>query len=95
MTASRRTGRAAVAAVCFLLGLPTGASLLFLVEHRDRAQPVWLALAAAPALAAAALCDRLLRRPSGNRTTTHHQHHTHGGRPGQGRTHRTTDRIHP
>ncbi|KDN85679.1 hypothetical protein [Kitasatospora cheerisanensis] len=87
--------RGAAAVVCFLLGLPTGAALLFLIEHRDRAQPVWLALAAAPALAAAAACDRLLRRPAAHRTTTHHPHHTHGGRPGQGRTHRTTDRIRP
>ncbi|MGX4733166.1 hypothetical protein [Kitasatospora griseola] len=89
-TAPCRTGRAAIAVVCFLLGLPTGAALLFLIEHRDRAQPVWLALAAAPALAAAAGVDWLIRRPAAHRAIAHHPHHTHGGRPGQGRTHRTT-----
>ncbi|MFI9785474.1 hypothetical protein ACIHEI_18545 [Kitasatospora sp. NPDC051984] len=95
MTASRRNGCAAVAIVRFLLGASTGASLLFLVEHHNHAQPVWLALVAAPALAAAAVCDLLFRRPPAHRTTTHHPHHTHGGRPGQGRTPSTTDRIHP
>ncbi|MEV7123985.1 hypothetical protein [Kitasatospora griseola] len=87
-TAPCRTGRAAIAVVCFLLGLPTGAALLFLIEHRDRAQPVWLALAAAPALAAAAGVDWLTRRRAAADRTT--PLHTHGGRPGQGRTHRTT-----
>ncbi|MFD7645693.1 hypothetical protein ACFV4P_34175 [Kitasatospora sp. NPDC059795] len=76
-------GRAA-ALVCFLLGVCTGASLLFLIERRSLAEPVWLALAAAPALAAGAGLDWLIcRRAAADRTTWHH---THGGRPGQGRT---------
>ncbi|MFI9787401.1 hypothetical protein ACIHEI_28435 [Kitasatospora sp. NPDC051984] len=61
MTAPRRIGPAG-AITCFLLGAPTGASMLFLIEHRECAQPVWLALVAAPALAAAAGSDWLIRR---------------------------------
>ncbi|MFF4343042.1 hypothetical protein ACFY00_24320 [Kitasatospora sp. NPDC001540] len=83
----RRTiNRAGAAIVHFLLGVPTGAAVLYLVQHRERAQPVWLALAAAPALAAAAAVDRLLRRRAGADRTTH------GGRPGQGRTRTATGR---
>lgn len=86
MTPRRLIVRAGPAIVCFLLGVPTGAAVLYLVEHRERAQPVWLALAAAPALAAAAATDWLLRRRAGVDRTTH------GGRPGQGRIRIRTDR---
>ncbi|GLW58545.1 hypothetical protein [Kitasatospora phosalacinea] len=73
--------------MCFLLCVPTGAAVLYLIENRESAQPVWLALAAAPALAAAATTDWLLRRHAG-------ADRTHGGRPGQGRTRTATDRWH-
>ncbi|QKW20564.1 hypothetical protein HUT16_17145 [Kitasatospora sp. NA04385] len=87
MKAPRTARRAATAIVCFLLGTGTGSAGMFLVEHRDRAQPAWLGLFAAGALTAAAAADGLSRRRAPQAfTTLHHQHETHGGRPGQGRT---------
>ncbi|GAA2118106.1 hypothetical protein GCM10009759_65090 [Kitasatospora saccharophila] len=86
LTPRRLIVRARPAIVCFLLGLPTGAAVLYLIEHRESAQPVWLALAAAPALAAAAATDWLLRRRAGADRTTH------GGCSGQGRTRTATSR---
>ncbi|WP_285680443.1 hypothetical protein [Kitasatospora phosalacinea] len=83
------------AIVCFLLGTGTGSAGMFLVEHRDRAQPTWLGLFAAGALTAAATADGLSRRATSQALTTpHHQHETHGGRPGQGRTRTTTSWWH-
>ncbi|WP_148089504.1 hypothetical protein [Kitasatospora cineracea] len=93
MTPERRIARVGAVLVCFLLGWPVGAALMFLLEHRASAQPAWLALAAGSALAAAAGCDWLLRcRAAGGRTSTHR---THGGRPGQGRTSPTSAPVPP
>ncbi|WP_180290619.1 hypothetical protein [Streptomyces sp. TLI_171] len=93
MNAPRPTRRAATAIVCFLLGTGTGGAGAFLVEHRDQARPAWLGLFTAGVLAAAAGTEWLFRRRVPQALTTpYHQHETHGGRPGQGRTRTTTRR---
>ncbi|MEU3562806.1 hypothetical protein [Kitasatospora sp. NPDC006786] len=59
---SRPTGgRAAVGAVCFLLGLQVGAAVLYLVQHRTRlTQPLYLAIFALAAFGTLAVTDRLI-----------------------------------
>ncbi|MEU3574159.1 hypothetical protein AB0E96_37995 [Kitasatospora sp. NPDC036755] len=59
---SRPTGgRAAVGAVCFLLGLLVGAAVLYLVQHRTRlTQPLYLTVFALVAFGTLAVTDRLV-----------------------------------
>ncbi|MFJ2864964.1 hypothetical protein [Kitasatospora sp. NPDC087314] len=54
-------GRAAIGAVCFLLGVQVGAAVLYLVQHRaDVSQPLYLAIFSLTAFSTLAVADRLL-----------------------------------
>ncbi|MFJ4676943.1 hypothetical protein [Kitasatospora sp. NPDC088783] len=95
MKAPRPARRAATATIAFLLGTGTGTAAAFLIEHPDRAQPAWLGLFAAGVLTAATGTDWSSRRAAPHTPTApQHQHETHGGRPGQGRTRIRTYRNH-